>query len=161
MRQRQPEPSVWDSYPADLPPASQRTNVWGDPINGYQPFVPEAEHDEETSKAIRAWRPRESYRDDGFNLVPMYGSKPFTPLTKCGDVHRGPIPIYSRCYCEVCGKTGEHIERRLAKPTPQEVRASTLKFKPKGAKPCVESSSPARGAASRSTSRTRTRGTKV
>jgi hypothetical protein len=38
--------------------------------------------------------------------VPMYGTKTFTPQTRCSDIHRRPIPRGSSLYCEVCGDWG-------------------------------------------------------
>jgi hypothetical protein len=123
-------------------PNAPRVNVWGDPINAVQPFVPESEEkDRETEAAIRAWRAKE--RADGPELVPLYGCKPFTPATRCQDVHHGPLPVFSRCYCEVCSHTGAAMERRIGKPTPPPTpkKPTPAKFRPKGAQACRDANS--------------------
>lgn len=41
-------------------------------------------------------------------LTPLFGIKPFTPQTRCADIHPGGIiPPVSRCVCMVCHQGGE------------------------------------------------------
>lgn len=53
---------------------------------------------------------------NGPNVIPRYGCKPFTPLTRCEDIHHGPIKSGSLDYCEVCGRAGCDHWPRLGIP---------------------------------------------
>jgi hypothetical protein len=46
-------------------------------------------------------------------LEPIYGCQPFGAHTRCADIHHGPLPANTRCVCEVCGRTGAHLEARI------------------------------------------------
>lgn len=75
------------------------------------------------------------------DVEPLYGPAPFTPRTRCCDVHSGPIRRGSPFYCEVCGSYGrdgfesvhQHPLFDLSRVAASLPRSRAPSFVPRGA----------------------------
>jgi hypothetical protein len=70
-------------------------------------------------------------------VVPSYSCRPFTPQTRCEDVHRGPIPAGSHIYCEpgacTCAEIARHPAlKRDPRTDPRPERRSHSKSRLRG-----------------------------
>jgi hypothetical protein len=83
------------------------------------------------------WQPPQP-PDPEPDVVPMYGCRPFTPATRCRDIHKEPIPRGSRLYCECGAECGfEHWECMRIGPhdeEPPKAKRSYAPAKRKGGK---------------------------